>query len=472
MKKLKYLLLILLIIPINTVSASTINCSAPSSVSLGDTIAVTFSGNLSSPASVWFAKIASSDNVTYQSGGLSIDGVDGASMSRTVTFKATSVGKASFYAYDVDVSDGTNSYSDSATCYTTIVAPSSTPTNNTTSNNTYTDDDESSDATLKSLSVEGFKLDKEFNKDVLEYNVELSSDTTKININAVANDENATVNGIGEKEVKEGNNTIQILVTAQNGTTKTYVINAFVQEKSPIVVTVDSKKYTVLKKLVGIETPIGFEKSKIKIKDTDVECFFNKKIEYYLVALKDSIGNITLYIYNKDDYSKYLPLTNEDLNIIVLRARESEIPHRYKRSKFKYEGQNVIGYALSEKSDFRLVYAIDTSTGEKGFYLYDTKYKTIQRFYNDQVTVYVELIQKCKLAFLILGGFILLLTIMIIILLSKNVKFKKMYLNKRFNKMENPYIEKKVKYQDLEGTTSIQKQERRKKKKEKTFLDE
>ena len=480
MKKLKYLLLLLLLIPINSVHASTINCSAPGSATLGDTITVTFSGNLSSPASVWFAKIGSSDNVTYQSGGLSIDGVDGASMSHTVSFKATSVGNASFYAYDVDVSDGTNSYSDSATCYTNIVAPSSSNSqgsiNNVTTGNSNakstTDEELSSDATLKKLEVEGVKLNKDFNKDTLEYNVELSSDTTKIKINAESTDENAIISGIGEVEVKEGKNTFSILVTAQNGSSKTYIINAYVQEKSPIVVTVDSKKYTVLKKLVGIETPNGFEKKTIKINNTEVESFFNKKIEYNLVALKDSIGNLTLYIYKKGDYIKYSPLTNEDLNIIVLRAKESEVPHAYKRNDFEYNDAKVLGYALNSNSDFRLVYGINSETGEKGFYLYDIKYHTIQRFYNDQVNLYRNLIQKCKLAFIVLGGFILFLTIIIIILLSKNVKFKKMYLNKRFNKIDNPYFEKKVKYQDLEDTTSIEKYEKKKKKKEKTFLDE
>ena len=97
------------------------------------------------------------------------------------------------------------------------------------------------------------------------------------------------------------------------------------------------------------------------------------------------------------------------------------------------------------------------------------KQNTIQRFYNDQVNIYVKLISKIKLAFIILGGFILLLTIIIIILLSKNVKFKKMYLKKRLNSIDNPIRTDEVKYQDLEGTKALDIQ---KKKKEKTFLDE
>ena len=75
---------------------------------------------------------------------------------------------------------------------------------------------------------------------------------------------------------------------------------------------------------------------------------------------------------------------------------------------------------------------------------------------------------------MILGGFILFLTIIIIVLLSKNVKFKKKYLKSRLSPIDNTI--NNVKYQDLEGTTIIKKEElvdsKKKKKKEKTFLDE
>ena len=100
MKKLKYLLLLLLFIP-TSVSAATVNCYAPGEVTLGDSFTVTFSGSLSSQASVWFAKIGSSDNVTYLSGGLSIDGEDGPNLNHSVNFKATAPGQARFYLRDL-----------------------------------------------------------------------------------------------------------------------------------------------------------------------------------------------------------------------------------------------------------------------------------------------------------------------------------------------------------------------------------
>ena len=494
LKYVKYLFLLLLLMPIN-VSAATVNCSAPSSVTLGDTFTVTFSGNLSSAASVWFAKIGSSDNVTYQSGGLSIDGVDGASMSHSVSFKATSTGQARFYAYDVDASDGTNSYSDSGECYVNIVEPapvyqpsvdsSNNGGNNTTTTNNNQNNEEAqkaTDTTLKSLSIEGYELKPKFSKDVLEYNVELKNGTTKIKVNAEANEATAIVSGIGEIEVKEGLNKINIVVALANGASKTYIINAYVQEKDPINITINNQKYTVSKKLTGLTVPEGFELKNIKIKDIDVESFYSKKLNYYLVALKDSKGISSLYIYDmeNDKYTRYLPIKSNELNIIVLKAPASTVPYRYYKSIFKYNNEEIEGYAFSEKSSFRLIYGMDVSTGKKGYYLYDMDQKTLQRFYNDQVNSYISLMDKIKIAFIALGGFILLLTIIIIILLSKNVKFKKKYLEMKFG---NPIdsIDSPVIYQDLEGTTAIDKEEieeelkktkKEKKKKEKTFIDD
>ena len=332
----------------------------------------------------------------------------------------------------------------------------------------------SSDNSLKSLTIEGFDINPEFNKDTLEYKVSLSSDTTKIKINAEKNDDKATISGVGEVDVKEGNNVISITVTAENGSTRTYKINAYVLEKEPITVKIKGKKYTIIKKLINIDVPDGFKEKTIKIKDNEIDSFYNEKLDFTIVGLKDDIGNILLYKYEEktNSYSKYSPIVGSGLNIIVFDSERKNIPYKYHKSKFEYNGDMITGYALSEKSDFRVVYGINVETGEKGFYLYDLRDNTIQRFYNDQVNIYIELIGKIKLAFIVLGSFILFLTIVIIVLLSRNVKFKKKYLQRRLNPIDNQIRQKKIMYQDLEGTKALNLKEKKKKKKEKTFLDD
>ena len=344
-----------------------------------------------------------------------------------------------------------------------------------TSSNNSKQDNRSSDNSLKSLTVEGMKLTPEFNKETLEYSVDLSNDVKEINIKAEKNDEKATVSGDGKVEVKEGQNIISITVTAENGASRTYKINANVVEASPITVKINNKEYTVLKKLTGIDTPNGFEKETIMIDNNEIESFYNKKIKCTLVALKDQIGNISLYVYNSKNnkYTKYSPIVSNSINIIVL-DEDINIPHGYKKDKFDYNGEEVVGYSIKDNSKFRLVYGLNVETGKKGFYLYDMQEGTIQRFDNDQIKSYENLVSKLKLAFIVLGAVILFLLIVVLVLLSKNSKFKSKYLE--LKKIQTDTPSRKVKYQDLEGTTVMKsielKEEKKKHKKEKTFLDE
>ena len=103
MKKLKYLLISLLFIPI-TGKAAVYRCSAPSSVESGETISVTISGSLSSASTTWTGLIVGEGNASYSGGDLNIWS-DGASFSRTVYFTAGNPGTATFYVGNIDVSD-------------------------------------------------------------------------------------------------------------------------------------------------------------------------------------------------------------------------------------------------------------------------------------------------------------------------------------------------------------------------------
>lgn len=81
---------------------------------------------------------------------------------------------------------------------------------------------------LEILAIENILLNPPFEASITHYNVEVPNDTTKLNILAVPENENAVVQ-ISEKEnLKEGNNLIKVTVTAQNGfSNKVYEINAY-----------------------------------------------------------------------------------------------------------------------------------------------------------------------------------------------------------------------------------------------------
>ena len=101
---------------------------------------------------------------------------------------------------------------------------------------------------LNSLSIDGYTLDQEFNKDVFDYSVTVKEGTEKINVNAKVADGNAKVSGTGTLDVSEGVNDIKVVVTAEDGSKKTYNIKVMVLEFEPIKVNVLGNEYTVVRK--------------------------------------------------------------------------------------------------------------------------------------------------------------------------------------------------------------------------------
>lgn len=66
---------------------------------------------------------------------------------------------------------------------------------------------------LESLSIEGLTLKPSFKVETYEYTVELTEDLTELNIQAKANDEDATVEIYGNENLQQGENIITIQVT-------------------------------------------------------------------------------------------------------------------------------------------------------------------------------------------------------------------------------------------------------------------
>ena len=103
----------------------------------------------------------------------------------------------------------------------TVTAEDGTTTKTYTLNITRPDNRDTN-SFLKSLTVsEGVLV---FNKNIINYTVIIDSDITNITISAEAESENATVSGTGNKTINNDNNIFEIVVTAENETTKKYTI--------------------------------------------------------------------------------------------------------------------------------------------------------------------------------------------------------------------------------------------------------
>lgn len=289
--------------------------------------------------------------------------------SKTYTFSAKSVGNATITVKALDVADTSgNPYSGSRSVSINVVKPREKSTNNN----------------LKSLSVEGYTLSPEFNADTLEYTVELEASVEKIMVNAEKADSYASLSGGGEITVSEGDNRIEIKVTSETGKEKVYVINAVVKDSNPITTTVNDKKLTVVKKASSLTKPDLFEETKIKINEMEIPAFYNEATKTTLVGLRDESGKIELYIYDQDknSYQKYLTLVGTEFHLIQKEAKG--IPEGYQKVTKKIDDIEYTAYQ-KDKSDFLLLYGTILENGNEGWYSYDTKEKTLQRYNKDIV---------------------------------------------------------------------------------------
>ena len=109
-----------------------------------------------------------------------------------------------------------------------VTSPDKTSSNTYLINVTKTDDIEAANTNLETLAIENYLLFPAFDNTVTNYNVEVGNNTEQINLLAIPEDEQATVEINKNDTLQEGNNTIKIIVTARNDyTTKEYNINVY-----------------------------------------------------------------------------------------------------------------------------------------------------------------------------------------------------------------------------------------------------
>ena len=299
----------------------------------------------------------------------------------------------------------------------------SSPTDSTTINlvsRSEVEENYSTDNTLASLEVEGFSLSPEFNSDTTSYKVDADSDTTSVKVNAKANDDNAKVSGDGEIEVHEGSNTINVVVEAESGATKTYTIVVNVKEKDPINVEVNKENLSVVRKTDELQDLVKdyFVETTVNINDEEVPAYKIESLNITLVALKDEKGNINFYIYDDGKYTLYQELGNDNLTVHLL--DDGKYPSNYKKYTVKIDGEEYTIYKLNKDSKYYLVYGENVETGKKGLYLYDSVDKTLQRYYTEEVD---SLNDELRInSFIIMGLTCLIVLLLIIFLIALHTK--------------------------------------------------
>lgn len=351
----------------------------------------------------------------------------------TITISGLNSGTATITVKASDVTDyDGNTVSGTKTL--TLKVNNSTSSNNSSSsqqNNNNSQTEKSNDATLKSLSIDNANISPEFKSDILEYNVEVESGVEKLKINATPNNNKATVSGAGEVTVKEGLNKISISVTAEDGSRKTYTINITVKEKEPIIVKINGKNYTIIKKAEELPEVDLFEKTKVKIGEEEVAAYYNSDLKIYLVGLRDDKNNIGMYIYDtdKNTYTRYNWITVGGVTLYLKDApKKLENFTKYKET---INNISIDLYKLNNNEKIGLIYGTNVKTGNTGWYIYDKDDETLARYYNKEVDIYKNKISNYKNYLMI---FMVLVSVIILVLISlitnKKIKKKKIKSNK------------------------------------------
>lgn len=393
-----------------TVSANTNN------IKIGQTVKITYKISSSTPLGAWDYQLTTPSNfslegcnnefLAHQIGFINNNNTKSASV--TCTFKATKNGKGTFSVKNYEVDDLDIRTMGTTVTSTTVTVASSTKEETTSK-------EYSSNNKLKSLSIEGYKLDPSFKSNTTTYSVELENNIDKIKIKATKEDSKASISGDGEVKVSEGNNKIEIKVTAENGDVKTYTINAYVKEKDPIKIKIDSDEFNVIRKASDLKSPnSSYKETTVNIENEEVPALNSDITKYTLVGLKDKDGNINLYIYNEKDksFTLYKELTFKNITIYII-DDTSKIPTDLKKEEIEINKEKVIAYKI--KDEFYLIYGMNIETGETSLYQYDTKENTLQRYINND-TKKEKKSKNYYLYGIIILGIILVITYLVILI--------------------------------------------------------
>lgn len=254
----------------------------------------------------------------------------------------------------------------------------------------------SSNANLKSLSVSPGTLSPKFSKDVTSYSVTIPNDKTECLVTYALADSKATAKVEGSKTMKVGLNKRTVIVTAENGTTKSYVINITrldatgtvpdtpaedPVDQNKIEVFADGETMYIEENFSSELVPEGFVTDVYNYNGTEVPCISAGAVKLFYLIMPDGTGADFYMLLTDGTFTKPQKLNVGGTDYYLFPLPEGEkLPVGYKQIQLTIGEQSVLAYQSedAELSDFVLVYAMGKN-GNPGLYRYDTIDGTIQR---------------------------------------------------------------------------------------------
>lgn len=427
MKNLKKIFIIctvvfaLLLCMTQSVFAAGISVTAgQSSVKVGNTVAFTIT--VPSNTQAWTYQVAWSDNLTYVSGDTEPMGFEGNSTRNQLIFKANGEGTGKVWIAGGSYSIDRQPYDASGSATVSIVSASQ-PSQGY-DHGDFDDDpptpSKSSNNALASLTVSAGELAPAFDPTITDYTLSLPLRTNKITFTATPSDSKATVQGDGEVALRGGENKVAVVVTAEDGSAKTYNITVKVAREPTVFFSLNGESLGVMQDTDGVTPPAGFSPTTVPYSGEELPAWTNAAGQMLLYLVNQDTLAAGFYLYDEAEgvQSPYLPIVCGATTYVYtgVPAEKESIPG-LTLCDVEAFGHILKGWKYEDASlqDFCVLYLMDAG-GNYGCHTYDSQSGTLQRFSGAVFTDDGRTMRVPVLYVYIAGGAAAVLLLLVIIL--------------------------------------------------------
>ena len=427
MKNLKKIFIIctvvfaLLLCMTQSVFAASISVTAgQSSVKVGNTVAFTIT--VPSNTQAWTYQVAWSDNLTYVSGDTEPMGFEGNSTRNQLIFKANGEGTGKVWIAGGSYSIDRQPYDASGSATVSIVSASQ-PSQGY-DHGDFDDDpptpSKSSNNALASLTVSAGELAPAFDPTITDYTLSLPLRTNKITFPATPSDSKATVQGDGEVALRGGENKVAVVVTAEDGSAKTYNITVKVAREPTVFFSLNGESLGVMQDTDGVTPPAGFSPTTVPYSGEELPAWTNAAGQMLLYLVNQDTLAAGFYLYDEAEgvQSPYLPIVYGATTYVYtgVPAEKESIPG-LTLCDVEAFGHILKGWKYRDASlqDFCVLYLMDAG-GNYGCHTYDSQSGTLQRFSGAVFTDDGRTMRVPMLYVYIAGGAAAVLLLLVIIL--------------------------------------------------------
>lgn len=427
MKNLKKIFIIctvvfaLLLCMTQSVFAASISVTAgQSSVKVGNTVAFTIT--VPPKTQAWTYQVAWSDNLTYVSGDTEPMGFEGNSTRNQLIFKANGEGTGKVWIAGGSYSIDLQPYDASGSATVTIVSASQ-PSQGY-DHGDFDDDppapSKSSNNALASLTVSAGELTPAFDPTITDYTLSLPLRTNQITFTATPSDSKATVQGDGEVALQGGENKVAVVVTAEDGSAKTYNITVKVAREPTVFFSLNGESLGVMQDTDGVTPPAGFSPTTVPYSGEELPAWTNAAGQMLLYLVNQDTLAAGFYLYDEAEgvQSPYLPIVCGATTYVYtgVPAEKESIPG-LTLCDVEAFGHILKGWKYRDASlqDFCVLYLMDAG-GNYGCHTYDSQSGTLQRFSGAVFTDDGRTMRVPMLYVYIAGGAAAVLLLLVIIL--------------------------------------------------------